>query len=541
MIKQLSLFDDESKKKIIDGKKYSTEQVTLNEYDINRLNNYDLDSYTQDVENIGLEETWNKICQYSLDRDIVPSFININNYGELYEIGLAIQDKNLKKKSGQYYTPDDVATVMSKWLIKCDGNAVCDVACGTGKLILTYLDLIGYESARNLIESGNLYLYDFDNVALKICRTAIAIKYGKDIANKINDIFCDFLDSEIKLPENAKVISNPPYAHLDEIQSYWDSTDVLMSTKEFYSAFMEKIINQSKSAVIITPFSFISGNKFYSLRKIMCEKGNGFIISFDNVPGNIFCGRKHGIFNTNTANSVRAAITVYEKSDNKGYRISPLIRFKNEQRDVVLKCEVLEQLLPCELQIVNKSNKYFKKVYKELLPLYNSWVEKSTFTLKDCLSKYENNYLITMPNTCRYYTTASTRKLRRTGLITLYAKDETTFDFIYCLINSSFAYWWWRIYDGGITYPLSLLQQMPIPLQLLTEEDKETLKKLRVKLEKDEHKFIVGKVNAGILQENIKFPESYRNEINYIILKILGFNTNDNMFKKVHANYFMKE
>ena len=35
--------------------------------------------------------------------------------------------------------------VMSQWLDKCDGDAVCDVACGTGKLILTYLDLIGYE------------------------------------------------------------------------------------------------------------------------------------------------------------------------------------------------------------------------------------------------------------------------------------------------------------------------------------------------------------------------------------------------------------
>ena len=156
---------------------------------------------------------------------------------------------------------------MSKWLYKCEGTAVCDVACGTGKLILTYLELIGYDRARKLISSGNLYLYDFDNVALKICKTVISIIYGLDIADSIHDVFCDFLDKSVILPNDCKVISNPPYAQIDEIQDYWEHTNVVLDSKEYYSSFMEKIFNQSRSAVIITPFSFISGSKFYSLRK----------------------------------------------------------------------------------------------------------------------------------------------------------------------------------------------------------------------------------------------------------------------------------
>ena len=93
----------------------------------------------------GLSNTWDSICQFVIDnRNNIPEFLAIKNFGELYEIGLAIQDKIAKKKSGQYYTPDDVALVMSEWLKECDGEAGCDVACGTGKLILTYLDLIGY-------------------------------------------------------------------------------------------------------------------------------------------------------------------------------------------------------------------------------------------------------------------------------------------------------------------------------------------------------------------------------------------------------------
>lgn len=33
-------------------------------------------------------------------------------------------------------------------LLGLEGEKVCDVACGTGKLILTYLDLIGEKNAQ---------------------------------------------------------------------------------------------------------------------------------------------------------------------------------------------------------------------------------------------------------------------------------------------------------------------------------------------------------------------------------------------------------
>ena len=542
---QLSLSDDDKSeiKRITEGKIYFTNQIKIPSIIADRLKTYNLEAYVNDVENNGLESTWNYICQFVIDnKDDLPEFLNIKNFGELYEIGLAMQDKILKKKSGQYYTPDDVALVMSQWLDKCDGDAVCDVACGTGKLILTYLDLIGYDKTRELISSGNLYLYDFDNVALKICRTTIAVKYGLDIADKINDVFCDFLDPEIKLPDNCKVISNPPYAQIEEIQEYWKHTKVLMDTKEFYSSFMEKIFNEAKSTVIITPFSFISGNKFYSLRKVMCELGYGFVVSFDNVPGNIFCGRKHGIFNTNTANSVRAAITVLNKSEEKkGFRVSPLIRFKNDERERLLNSELLEETLPNSYQVIGSNKKQFEKIEKNLLNVFEKWVSKSNFTVKNIISKQDTEYLIDIPNTCRYYTTASGRKLSRTGSITINVANEKEFNFLYCMINSSFAYWWWRIYDGGITYPVSLLNAMPIPLNLLSSDDEKFFKTTTEKLLKEESKYIITKVNAGVPQENIKFPEKYREEINDRILKLLGSDLDGKAFKKVHSNSYFED
>lgn len=540
--KQLSLFDDEQEMtKTIDGKEYSTEKIIVPKEVADNFFKYNLDFYLNDLQKYGLKTTWDYICQFVIDNSPnLPKFLNTDNFGELYEIGLAFQDKLLKKKSGQYYTPDDVALVMSKWLSEIEGEAVCDVACGTGKLILTYLALIGYEKTRELISSGNLYLYDFDNVALKICKTIISAKYGLDIANKIHDVFCDFLDNSILLPSNCKVISNPPYAGIDEIQDYWNHTDVLLKTKELYSSFMEKIFVQSTSAVIITPFSFISGEKFYPLRKLMCEQGQGFIVSFDNVPGNIFCGRKHGIFNTNTANSVRAAITVMEKNKAKlGYRISPLIRFKNEERKTVLNNSVLMSMLPEEYQVIDNKHRSFEKVFKNLIPVFERWKKSSNQCVKDIVTKDDNGLLIDMPNTCRYFTTASTKKLKRGGSIVMYAKDEEMYDFLYCFINSSFTYWWWRIYDGGITYPSSLLMSMPIIT--LNDEDRTFFKKMRIEMAKHEKDYVVTKVNAGVIQENIKFPEKYRNEINKHLLKMLEMNVEPEVFDLVHANSFSKE
>lgn len=516
--------------------------INLSNELIDKIKNYNLDQYISDIENDGLECTWNNICEYVLNFGEPNKILSISNFGEMYEIGLATEDKIKKKNNGQYYTPDDVALVMSKWLEKCEGENVCDVACGTGKLILTYLDLIGKRKAKKILEEGKLYLYDYDKVALKICKTSLLIKYGIENEDLIHDIYCDFLDKKVVLPDNCKTISNPPYAGMREFGNNWIISDVIKDSKEWYSAFMEKIFHQSKSTVIITPFSFISGSKFYSLRKEMCELGNGFIVAFDNVPGNIFCGRKQGIFNTNTANSVRAAITVLNHSNElKGFRVSPLIRFKNEERDLLLDSNVLESIINDEVQIVDSGNKSFKKVSKTLKNIYDTWINKSTVNVKNLLSKEENCFLIDMPNTCRYNTTASSKKLSRGGSITMHVTDEDAYYFLYCFINSSFTYWWWRIYDGGITYPVSLLHKMPIPYNLLGDKEKNEFKKIAIEMIEKEKDYISTKVNAGVVQENIKFPKKYRDEINLKIMKLLGIKCNRNIFDEVHANRFFND
>ena len=527
--------DNLDKDKKISGS-YTDCQIILPRIDmamLTKYNSYILEDYIADIETIGLERTWTNILSYVLN-DGNNKFLSTENFAELYEIGLAIQDKYAKKESGQYYTPDDVATVMSKWYKDLQGEAICDVACGTGKLILTYLDIIGYEKARSLLQKGLVYLFDNDKVALTICKTILVCKYGRDIENKINAIYCDFLSKDITLPNNCKVISNPPYSSVNTVSDTWESTEVAKKTKELYAIFMEKIITQSKCSVIITPYSFLGGNKFYSLRKIM-NRYNGFVVSFDNVPGNVFCGRKHGIFNTNTANSVRAAITVVEnKTDIKGFKFSPLIRFKNEERAALFDTHVLESFIDEKYQIVNNDSTMHQRCVKSLSDVWTKWNTISKKILKNYISQ-NGEYTLSMPNTCRYFTTASSGIMNRNGQIVLSFNDKHIFDYIFCMINSSFVYWYWRTYDGGITFPKGLLLNMPVFYDKLTDEDIQFFDEMADIMIECANKYTVTKNNVGV-QENIKYPRWYRDKINRRLLDILECNISEKEFDIIHSN-----
>lgn len=518
------------------SKSYRDLEIDLPKYTVSdkeKYSSYDINKYEKDVVSIGLDYTWQNIIAFVLENG-ENEFLSIDKFTELYEIGLALQDKYAKKDNGQYYTPDDVAKVMAEWFARLEGEAVCDVACGTGKLILSYLETIGYDNARNLLLSGLVYLYDNDKTALTICKTIIVHKYGKDIENKIHAIYCDFLSYDLLLPKNCKVISNPPYATVNQIDLNWKLTDVARSTKELYAMFLEKIFIQSRSSVVITPYSFLGGNKYYPVREIM-NRYNGFVVSFDNVPGNIFNGRKHGIFNTNTSNSVRAAITVVEnKKDIKGFKLTPLIRFKNEERCDLLKVDVLESFLDDKYQIIDNQHPMYSKCFKSLADVWEKWHKISNKTIKSYVSN-TGEFTLSTPTTCRYFTSAFKGKMNRNGQTMLSFNDEHIFNYVFCLINSSFAYWYWRNYDGGITYPKGLLLNMPLFYDRLNDDEIRFFDEMAQEMIGCADNFTVTKNNMGI-QENIKYPRVYRDKINRKILDILGFDVSEKEFDIIHSN-----
>lgn len=476
-----------------------------------------LKEYHQSISDIGLKETWNDILTNYFPND----FFAENKLGGLYEDGLTFSNKIEKKSMGKYYTPDDVAKVMSKYLLELPGDNICDLCCGTGNLIISVLEELGPEEATNKLQDGKIYLYDIDETAINICQAILINRYGESAKN-IHIINANCLDENIHFPKNSKIISNPPYGK--QISLVNTNYACAKTTKELYIAFMEKILKEKVPCVIITPHSFLGGDTFKKVRKELNEFG-GNIFAFDNVPGNIFKGKKFGIFNSNEVNSTRAAITIINPEE-KGYRVAPFIRFRSEDRNIVLDNIFLNSLLPNNIQ--NNDEEILYRIEKGTEDIVEKWTNYKT-TLNSLLSTTPTEYRLDVPNTCRYFTTGAKRVLSRSGKITLYFKDENSFYLGYAFINSSLCYYWHRMCNGGITYPITLLKAMPIFGEVTNQ-----LKEFCNKMIAEEEQYIVLKKNAGSYQENIKFPMEYRNTLNIYLLEQI--NVKPNTLLKVHSN-----
>ena len=485
-----------------------------------------LKEYYDAIDKMGMYETW---CRLMQNAPCLPDI------GELYEMGLAHVSKEGKKMFGKYYTPHDVATLMAKWLVKLEGENVCDVCCGVGNLVMAYLRELGLVEARKLVLAGKVWLYDVDGLAARICIESMAKVFGQDLRNHVHLMTGDFLNKDTHLPPNAKVISNPPYAKASFDTGSWVQTPVIKDTKEMYCAILEKIMDESRSFVAITPQNFLGREKFKELRKKM-DDHSGFIIPFDNTPGQVFNGRKHGVFNTNTQNQVRPAITVCDNNPmQRGFKVAGMVRFKNEERDGVLVPSYLEGFVGDTPQRTPNGERY-AKCFPQLENLLLRWRQSAgKERFKDHISP-DGECCLNFVTTCRYHTVAYVSDLFRSGKRIMKFKDEETRDLAYCWLNSSFCYWHWRLYDGEITYQQGMLDEMPTFFNKLSEDTKNILVGIAREMQALEQSHIVRKKNSGKMMESIRFPEDCRTKINNLLLLELGVKCDGHDFDLIHAH-----
>ena len=537
--------------------KFTKEEVmSIKKSDSPKLPIKNLCDFKNVVKQFSFSDFWGKFIQsytYKSRPDLVgePSLFDIDlqspdmcldNIGELYEISLEINNKISKKEMGKYFTPKDVAKFMAHRLLEnfnIKTDSLADVCCGTGNLIIEVLSLLNANQIEMLIKNNRIHLYDIDEEALKLALMKIAIIFIKkgdiktyqQLDSLINICCGNFLDSKIELAPNSVVISNPPYGKIPSKLSVEKNLITYKDTNEMYAVFMEKIALQCKRAVIITPQSFLGGDKFSSLRSILSKFG-GSVFSFDNVPATIFTGRKKGIFNTNTANSVRAAITMIDKTE-KGFIISPMLRFNCDEREFLF--DNADKLLG---HVRYSTSEPWLKVPKTLEPLASK-LPSCSYKVKDLLTDLpifqDKKYKINIPTTPRYFITGSHKELNRSSCIEIFAKDEKSFYLLYAMINSSLSYLWWRMYDGGITLKKSTLLNLPVPnlsINSIKEAVEDGLH--------SESKFLVCKLNSGKNNENIKFPASYRKRLNDAILSNIGLPLMGEQLFSVHSNSLKK-
>lgn len=434
------------------------------------------------------------VDQYWKDRAYDYLLNNNFSIAEEYEEYLAKSNKYDKKKNGQYYTPQDVSIWMAEKF--CDiwkDQLIIDPCCGCGNLIVEVIKKLklSWEEVKQKV-----ILFDIDETALFISKAVIAKQYDvKDFVeiDQIKSYNKDFLlfIKDNSFP-NSLVIANPPYGKCDS--SLYKEFYQTANLKNWYPLFLEAFAKYSDGFVAIVPQSFLGSGKYKILRNILSKKKEGNIWAFDNVPSNIFTGKKKGIFNTNTSNSVRAAI-IQSINGDSGFKISPLIRWKSEERDRLF-------------SYANKqlSNLYWSgqqswgKIPVFLENFYNKYMEKNTLKVQSLISN-NGEYLLYIPTTPRYFTSASCKKLNRSQQIELRFETKKDRDAVYLLLISSFAYAWWRFFDGEITLTKTMILNMPVPQSALDNYE------IAQSIQEKEDQYVVYKMNAGKKNENIKFPE----------------------------------
>ena len=109
------------------------------------------------------------------------------------------------------------------------------------------------------------------------------------------------------------------------------------------------------------------------------------------------------------------------------------------------------------------------------------------------------------------------------------------------MMNSSFAYWYWRLYDGGINCPLTIVNSIPVFYDLFNDKQLSKLNTLATKMQNNENKYLVYKVNARKKQENNKFPKRYRDEINKLFFEVLNIKDDISVLNKIHSSSLFNE
>ena len=502
----------------------------------------------EEIESFGIDTTWmrllkthtiryaaqNKVEDFSnhddfknydvFDEDLLEG-LSLAEISTLFEYSLSIHDRAGRKNAGAYFTPEDVADFMAEQAFRLDFSGKgcwLDPAAGVGNL--SYALALIQDDPEDFV-LNRLILQDLNPVALKVAQTLFALRFQKNTSNfyeKISSRFIvkDFLQDYdkssslgLELPQPGYdsqevdynyVIVNPPY-----LASKIDNRFITSKSRDVYAYFLEKIILSSEGFVSVTPQSFLNSKKFEDLRELFIDNfDNCDFYAFDNIPDSVFKGYKYGSNNTNSANSVRAAITVASKhgtDSKKHYRITPFLRWQTAERE-----EAFEKFSDMLTAFNPEKGKIFPKISAETSEFYSKILNNKT--VSSLLVAEETVFCLNIPCTPRYYISATKRTLNRGSLIKAYFKNKEDLQYAYMLLNSPYFYWWWRVTDGGLTLSKTTLNSLPL-LDFAVDDSLVEL------LEAEELTNVTVKINAGISNENVKHSPKLVKSLGELVLQ----------------------
>ena len=217
--------------------------------------------------------------------------------GDAYEFLMGMYASNAGKSGGEYFTPQEVSTLLTKLAIigKERVNKVYDPACGSGSLLLKSAKILG----KDKVDQG-YFGQELNVTTYNLCRINMFlhnIGYDKfDIANE------DTLTQPMHWDEEPfeVIVSNPPYS-----TSWVGEDDITLINDPRYSpagvlapktkadmAFIMHMISwlapNGTAAIVCFPGIMYRGGAEQKIRKYLVD--NNFIDAIIQLPSNLFFG-----------------------------------------------------------------------------------------------------------------------------------------------------------------------------------------------------------------------------------------------------------
>lgn len=432
--------------------------------------------------------------------------LSVGELSVCYEALLAHTDRQARKNSGQYFTPDDAASFMAEQTASFPPGKWVDPACGVGNLSW---HLAALQKDPSSFIRNRLVLIDKDEAALRTAVALIGAKYAgseTDLAGLESKATCeDFLAQPAGVSAQGSpwdyAIVNPPYAKDAPRKGYATG-----QTRDLFAYFLEKVMKTTKGFVAVTPASYLSARRYQVLRDLLAEQcRGGDVFVFDNVPDTLFRGYKFGSTNTSQTNFVRAAVTVCAPGQSH-WRITPILRWQKKNRDGMF------DGAPRLLSGLRKApDGQWAKIHPNLVGIWET-LKQEPVRLCDLMADSPTDHRLEVALTPRYYISASFRPLQRASKATLYFKTETDMLRVAAVLNSSIPYLWWRSLDGGVALTRRVLLTTPIP-----PASEKALEVARLLREKEEDHVVV-KLNAGRRNENVKRPSKLVKSLDRLLL-----------------------
>ncbi|SEF51634.1 DNA binding domain-containing protein, excisionase family [Butyrivibrio sp. Su6] len=193
-----------------------------------------------------------------------------------------------KKATGSYYTPFYAVDLMIKDLPDTM-QSICDPACGTGNFLLRLADQYPLEMVHG---------YDIDEIAVKIARINLAIKYRISTKEQLytieHNIRCiDFLSSSETLQKFDFIIGNPPWGssftkeQISEFKKGFESI-AGKGKPESFDLFVEKAVRSltpNGNMLFLLPETILGADYHESIRSFIAD--NSFVSGISYL-GDIF-------------------------------------------------------------------------------------------------------------------------------------------------------------------------------------------------------------------------------------------------------------